>query len=308
MTRTDCAPRACAVLCAAVLALLAVGVRGASFVCALGGRSDTHATRLGTDEYSAKEDALAACCMRRDCAGVRASGIVTTYTLYTAGGSYALGLTSLTHDRAGDTRETAPLLSSSVLLCSPSTLSTADPEETCVALTGPAAAATVIEQNTPARCHVHCAGLFYPYARLLLLFPCSPSFPAPLCALSLSLSLTVPIHTPACSHAGHHMCVRPRAERVCAGVRGVCRVRDAVPRRRHERVRQHGRGPLQRERHRCRQHHLQQRACRRRPRTARRVPAPPCHGRPDRRHLPRLPPSPACDWFVWMYHAVVPPP
>ena len=120
-------------------------------------------------------------------------------------------------------------------------------------------------------------------------FPLLPFLP---CPVVCALSLTVPIHTPACSHAGHHMCVRPRAERVCAGVRGVYRVRDAVPRRRHKRVRQHGRGPLQRERHRHRQHHVQQRACRRRPRTARRVPAPPCHGRPDRRHLPRLPPFP----------------
>lgn len=89
----------------AVLAVLAACVRGASFVCAVDTRSDAYATRLGDAEYTVREEALAACCMRRDCAGVRTSGIPIRYTLYSLGGNlHTLSLTSLAHDRDGNTR------------------------------------------------------------------------------------------------------------------------------------------------------------------------------------------------------------
>lgn len=166
------------------------------------------------------------------------------------------------------------------LHCETNTNNTADPDETCVSLTAAAAAATTIEQNTPMLCRVHCNKLFYPYAR-----SCLEPFPK-FCSNSSSTIITYSLSK--CSRAAEHMCVCTCPECVCACSRRQCRVHDAVPRRLLARVRRHGGRPLQRERHRQRQHHVQQRACHHRPRSARLLSAPSFQHFTDFSHFPGL--------------------
>lgn len=129
-------------------------------------------------------------------------------------------------------------------------------------------------------CRVHCNKLFYPYARL-----CLEPFPK-FCSSSSSTIITCSLSK--CSRAAEHMCVCTCPECVCACSRRQCRVHDAVPRRLLARVRRHGSRPLQRERHRQRQHHVQQRACHHRPRSARLLSAPSFQHRTDFSHFPGL--------------------
>lgn len=120
-----------------------------------------------------------------------------------------------------------------------------------------------------------------PLCPFALLNP-SPKF----CSNSSSTIITCSLSK--CSRAAEHMCVCTCPECVCACSRRQCRMHDAVPRRLLARVRRHGSRPLQRERHRQRQHHVQQRACHHRPRSARLLSAPSFQHFTDFSHFPGL--------------------
>ena len=84
-----------------------------------------------------------------------------------------------------------------------------------MALTGAAAAATVLEQNTPALCRVHCVQLFYPYARSRS-FPPLPSFRTlSRCPLPFSPCTVVQHSTCVCAHALSALAPAPAGAGAC---------------------------------------------------------------------------------------------